>query len=82
MLLLSAIYAVNYIDRQILAILTREQQERWAATLGKPFDMSHVRWVGVTAPELQLADAWINSEPLTLRKLRGKVVALHFWAFG
>lgn len=69
-------------NRQILAILTREQQERWAATLGKPFDMSHVRWVGVTAPELEPATAWINSEPLTLEKLRGKVVALHFWAFG
>ncbi len=69
-------------NRQILAILTREQQERWAATLGKPFDMKHVRWVGVTAPEIQPVDAWINSKPLTLEKLRGKVVALHFWAFG
>ena len=67
---------------RILAILTREQQERWAVALGKPFDMKHVRWVGVTAPELQPADAWINSEALTLEKLRGKVVALHFWAFG
>lgn len=67
---------------QILAILTHAQQERWAAALGKPFEMKHLRWVGVTAPELQPADAWINSDPLTLEKLRGQVVALHFWAFG
>ncbi len=34
------------------------------------------------APEFQGVTKWINSEPLTLEKLRGKVVLVHFWTFG
>ena len=34
------------------------------------------------APELKGIDEWINSKPLTLKDLKGKVVALHFWTFG
>jgi peroxiredoxin len=33
------------------------------------------------APELVAVEHWINSEPLTLAKLRGKVVLVHFYAF-
>jgi hypothetical protein len=33
------------------------------------------------APELKGGDSWINSPPLSLRQLKGKVVALHFYAF-
>ena len=36
----------------------------------------------VAAPEFAGIEAWINSKPLTLKGLRGKVVVLHFWAFG
>jgi hypothetical protein len=36
----------------------------------------------IAAPELKGIDAWINSKPLTLKELRGKVVVLHFWTFG
>jgi len=38
-------------------------------------------WIGKPAPELALGE-WINSEPLSLRELRGKVVLLEFWTFG
>jgi len=38
-------------------------------------------FVGQKAPELKSGDAWINSAPLQLEKLRGKVVLLDFWAF-
>ncbi len=31
------------------------------------------------APELQGITAWINSPPLTIASLRGKVVLVHFW---
>ncbi len=33
-----------------------------------------------TAPEFH-AEAWINSEPLTMAGLRGKVVLVEFWTF-
>jgi thiol-disulfide isomerase/thioredoxin len=38
-------------------------------------------FVGQKAPELKAGEVWINSAPLTLEKLRGKVVLLDFWAF-
>jgi cytochrome c biogenesis protein CcdA/thiol-disulfide isomerase/thioredoxin len=34
------------------------------------------------APELTGIDAWINTEPLTIGSLRGKVVLVEFWTFG
>jgi thiol-disulfide isomerase/thioredoxin len=34
-----------------------------------------------TAPELATGD-WINSEPLKLNDLRGRVVLIEFWTFG
>ena len=36
---------------------------------------------GVTAPEI-ISPTWINSEPLKLEDLRGKVVMVEFWTFG
>jgi hypothetical protein len=67
---------------QLLLILTESQQKQWAAMLGKPIDLSKVELSNIKAPEIVTADEWINSEPLTLEKLRGRVVALHFWTFG
>ncbi|MEO8229040.1 MAG: cytochrome c biogenesis protein CcdA [Chloroflexota bacterium] len=34
------------------------------------------------APELTGISAWINSDPLTIAGLRGKVVLVEFWTFG
>ncbi len=34
------------------------------------------------APELAGITDWINSDPLTVKSLRGKVVLVHFWTFG
>ncbi len=34
------------------------------------------------APELRGISTWLNSEPLTLDALRGKVVLVNFWTFG
>ena len=33
------------------------------------------------AKEIRKSDVWLNSKPLTLKSLRGKVVVLDFWAF-
>ena len=36
----------------------------------------------VKAPELEGISDWINSKPLELADLKGRVVVLHFWTFG
>jgi len=36
---------------------------------------------GATAPPFKGIDTWINSRPLTLAKLRGKVVLVDFWTY-
>ena len=36
---------------------------------------------GTSAPEFKNIKGWINSEPLTVRQLRGKVVLLDFWTY-
>lgn len=38
-------------------------------------------FVGQKAPELKESPTWINSAPLKLESLRGKVVLIDFWAF-
>jgi len=42
---------------------------------------SDSQWIGKQAPELARGE-WINSQPLTLAELQGKVVLLEFWTFG
>jgi hypothetical protein len=34
------------------------------------------------APEFVDTDEWINSPPLTMAQLKGKIVVVHFMAFG
>lgn len=34
------------------------------------------------APEFRGVTQWVNSEPLTMKQLRGKVVLVHFWTHG
>ncbi|AKZ62113.1 thioredoxin [Herbaspirillum hiltneri N3] len=35
----------------------------------------------VAAPEFTGVDKWLNSEPLTMQQLRGKVVLVDFWTY-
>jgi hypothetical protein len=37
---------------------------------------------GAPAPDLTGGGPWINSAPLTLAALRGRVVAVEFWTYG
>jgi len=68
--------------QKVSSLLSDGQRRQWAAMLGRPFDFSRVAVPAFKAPEIQSGDAWINSEPLTLARLRGKVVILNFYTFG
>jgi hypothetical protein len=69
-------------QQDIAELLTDEQREKWRALLGERIEVSKLGYVKFKAPELHGEGGWINSPPLTLRQLKGKVVALHFYAFG
>lgn len=69
-------------SQQVFDHLTPEQVTRWNTLVGASFNFDRVRQIGCVAPELRGVEAWINSDPLTLEDQRGKVVALHFWAYG
>jgi peroxiredoxin len=70
------------IEKKALAVLNDHQHRRLEELLGRAFDFSKVKQVAVKAPDLTGIEGWINSRPLTLSQLRGKVVVLHFWTFG
>jgi thiol-disulfide isomerase/thioredoxin len=42
-------------------------------------ELAQLKWLGSPAPPI-LADRWLNSSPLSLENLRGKVVVIVFWA--
>ncbi len=70
------------LQRDLQAVLTKSQRELWMELRGPSIDISRLQPLSARAPELRGVTAWINSEPLSLEHLRGKVVVLHFWTFG
>jgi hypothetical protein len=70
------------VQKQIIELLSHEQRQKFAALVGRSFDVQKLAQVRFKVPELALTDQWINSSPLRMQDLRGKVVALHFWAYG
>jgi heme A synthase len=53
-----------------------------AALLGGAVESEAVSLkIGQPSPEIT-GERWINSEPLSLAKLRGRVVFVEFWTFG
>jgi peroxiredoxin len=70
------------LQRDLIAAVTPDQRERWLALRGRDIDLKKLEPLIAMAPELRDVATWINSEPLTLERLRGQVVALHFWTFG
>ena len=63
---------------------TSEQGADWSEENPPPEDLA-LRSVGSTvgdkAPEFTGLNSWINSDPLTLEQLRGKVVLVDFWTY-
>ncbi|MCA9129122.1 MAG: redoxin domain-containing protein [Planctomycetales bacterium] len=60
---------------------TREQMQLIIPLLGAPFDVQQLTRIYPMAPEFQQVKHWINSNPIQLKQLRGKVVLVHFYAF-
>jgi len=69
-------------QKKLLEVLTPEQRNALRTLLGPPFDLAKLGQPRFKAPELIDTGQWINSPPLQLAKLRGKVVVVHFYACG
>ena len=67
--------------RNVLALLNSYQRQTLTALTGRPFDLSRVRSIACKAPEFEV-DTWLNSPPVKLSELKGKVTVVHFYAFG
>jgi thiol-disulfide isomerase/thioredoxin len=57
----------------------REAYERTGFARIYQNDLARLKLYGARAPEFEAA-SWVNSPPLSVEKLRGKVVVLDFWA--
>ena len=68
--------------KQVLKLLKPQQQSAWRDLAGPAFDMTKLGLAQFKAPDLADTNEWINSKPLRLEDLRGKVVVVHFYAFG
>jgi peroxiredoxin len=69
-------------QKKILALLKPAQQTTWRTLVGANFDTSNLGRPVFKAPQLIDTGEWINSPPLALADLRGKVVVVHFFACG
>lgn len=65
----------------LMKIVRPEQWQKLKSLLGDPFDTTRLKRIYAMAPEFASVEHWINSTPLTMRGLRGKVVLVHFYAF-
>jgi peroxiredoxin len=68
--------------KDVVAVLSPQQQNQYGTLLGEAFDFTKVVKSPAWAPEFIGNEEWINSQPLKLADLRGKVVVVHFFAFG
>jgi len=69
--------------KKVIRTLSPAQKSIWQKSLGRDFDLTKLGRATFKAPELIDSGEWLNREkPLTLQSLAGKVVVLHFYAFG
>lgn len=70
-------------ERELVAkVLDASQQMRLTELVGKPFDFGKLKHLWTKAPEFAATSEWLQSKPLKLSDQRGKVVVVHFFAFG
>lgn len=78
----NAVLKANTAEQDALkSVMRAEQLQKLAEQLGEPFDTASLKRIYPMAPELVSVEHWINSDPMSLKELRGKVVLLHFYAF-
>jgi len=68
--------------RKVTGVLTPTQRSIWQKAIGRDFDLTTLGRPAFKAPELVDSGEWFNSAPLTIKALAGKVVVVHFYAFG
>ncbi len=68
-------------DAAALKILNQEQKTGVFTLLGPSFDLTRLKRIYPKAPEFERISEWINGNGETLKNLKGKVVAVHFYAF-
>ena len=69
------------VNRNIVAVLNSFQQNAFAMLMGRAINFSQVRSVACKAPEIE-TETWLNSSPVKLSELKGKVKVVYFYAFG
>jgi thiol-disulfide isomerase/thioredoxin len=72
----------NNMQSDVYDTLSSVQKRYWLELLGREIDFNQLGRITFTAPDLSAETDWINSSPLTSEHLEGRVVALHFYAFG
>jgi peroxiredoxin len=78
----AAVAKANQGEQDALQSVVRpEQMQKLRQLLGEPFDTMSLERIYPMAPELIPVEEWINTAPLSLKDLRGKVVVVHFYAF-
>jgi len=75
---------INETERDAVnAVLTNDQKQKLPLLFARDFDISKLGNTAYKAPDL-IGDstAWLNSSPLQPSTLRGRVIVVHFFAFG
>ena len=67
---------------KIKRLLTDGQIRALTQLTGATFDSSKVVFRPCLAPAIGEKEEWVNSKPLKRSDMEGKVVVLHFWAYG
>jgi thiol-disulfide isomerase/thioredoxin len=75
LILLSVAYIASGVDAQSLLLSKKAEPQRSELVLQKGLVNRYA------APEFADIDAWLNSKPLTMQSLKGKVVLIDFWTY-
>jgi peroxiredoxin len=68
--------------QQFLMGLTESQMVVWQGMLGKEFDFSRTQPVSFRAPDLPEVSRWIQTRPVSIKSLEGRVAAVIFFSPG